>query len=58
MEFVYLCRARTIEVRKLTESDISEGGIFIDRAKGSVNEITGWSKRLRSARHGPCSLTL
>lgn len=49
MEIAYLCRARTIEVRKLTEPDISEDGIFIDRVKGSVNEITGWSERLRSA---------
>ncbi len=49
MEIAYLCRARSIEVRQLCESDITEEGIFIDRKKGSINEITGWSERLRSA---------
>lgn len=49
MEIAYLCRARSIEVRALTESHITEEGIFLDRAKGSRNEITGWSDRLLAA---------
>lgn len=49
MEIGYLCRTRPIETRRLTEFDISDQGIFIERAKGSENEITGWTPRLRDA---------
>lgn len=49
MEFAYLCRARTIELRKLTEADIRPEGIYLKRTKGSISEITGWTDRLRAA---------
>ncbi len=50
MEFSYLCRMRGIEVRAMTEEqNILEDGIFVERAKSSVNEITGWSPRLTKA---------
>ncbi len=49
MDLAYLCRARTIELRALTESEITEEGIYIRRTKGSNAEITGWSDRLESA---------
>lgn len=49
MEIAYLCRARSIEVRGMRESHILPEGIFLERTKGSQNEITGWSERLRAA---------
>jgi site-specific recombinase XerD len=49
MELAYLCRARSIEVLAFTEANISEEGIFLNRAKGSNNEITAWSERLHKA---------
>ncbi|MEY8240079.1 MAG: hypothetical protein RPT25_07020 [Cycloclasticus sp.] len=50
MEFSYLCRMRGIEVRAMTEErNILEDGVFVERAKSSVNEITAWSPRLAKA---------
>ena len=49
MELAYLCRARSIEVLAFTEANISDEGIFLNRKKGSDNEITAWSDRLRKA---------
>lgn len=49
MEFAYLMRARTIELRALTEADITADGIYLRRTKGSIAEVTGWSERLRKA---------
>lgn len=49
MEIAYLCRARRSEVLNLTEADCLEYGLFIDRTKGSQNEITAWSPRLSAA---------
>ena len=49
MEIAYLCRARSIEVRALTEANVIAEGIYLKRTKGSISEITGWSERLRKA---------
>lgn len=49
MEIAYLCRARLAEVLALNESDCLTDGVFIDRTKGSTNEITAWSPRLTAA---------
>lgn len=49
MEVAYLCRARSIEVRAMTEANITADGIYLKRTKGSISEITGWSDRLRKA---------
>lgn len=49
MEVAYLCRARSIEVRAMTEANVTEEGIYLKRTKGSISEITGWSDRLRKA---------
>jgi integrase len=49
MEIAYLCRMRAIEVRSLTESDLLKEGVFVERRKDSMNEITKWSPRLRKA---------
>jgi len=49
MEVAYLCRARSIEVRGLTEANIKEDGLYLRRTKGSISEITGWSLRLQTA---------
>ena len=49
MDMAYLCRARTIELRHLTEADITAEGVYLRRTKGSQAEVTGWSDRLRRA---------
>lgn len=49
MELQYLCRLRPNEACKLIEENLLEEGIFIDRGKGSDNEITAWSPRLKAA---------
>ncbi|WP_319557946.1 hypothetical protein [Thiomicrorhabdus sp.] len=48
-ELAYLCRARRHEVFQLDLSDIRDNGVFIKRGKGSWNEITQWTPRLRAA---------
>lgn len=50
MEIAYLCRMRSNEVRGLlVDKHLLEEGIFVQRGKGSKNEITAWSDRLRKA---------
>lgn len=50
MEIAYLCRMRSNEVRGiLIDKHLQEDGIFVQRGKGSKNEITAWSDRLRKA---------
>lgn len=49
MELAYLCRGRSAEIRALTEKDVTEEGIYLKRAKGSISEITGYSDRLHAA---------
>jgi integrase len=56
MEIAYLCRMRAIEVRSLTESDLLKEGLFVERRKDSMNEITKWSPRLRKAVSDAISL--
>lgn len=49
MEFAYLCRMRANEIRALTKDHIKSEGVFVERSKGSKNEITEWSSRLKLA---------
>lgn len=50
MEIAYLCRMRSNEVRSiLIDKHLQDDGIFVQRGKGSKNEITAWSDRLRKA---------
>lgn len=50
MEISYLCRMRDSEVRGIMEDiHILDEGIFVERSKGSANEITAWSPRLKKA---------
>jgi hypothetical protein len=49
MEIAYLQRARRGEVFALRSTDYFDEGLFLDRSKGSDNEITEWSPRLRAA---------
>jgi integrase len=49
MELAYLCRARWSEVASLKIVDLRDEGIFLKRLKGSDNEITKWTPRLRAA---------
>ncbi|MGH8190880.1 MAG: site-specific integrase [Rhodanobacteraceae bacterium] len=48
-EISYRCRARSIEVRELTDADASDTGITIRRHKGSLANITAWCPELREA---------
>lgn len=58
MEFAYLCRMRKSEVLALDEDKhILPEGVFVERGKGSANEITAWSPRLRAAYDGIKTLT-
>lgn len=58
MEFAYLCRMRKSEVLALDDDKhILPEGIFVERGKGSANEITAWSPRLRAAYEGIKALT-
>lgn len=52
MELAYLCRARRGEIFSLTESDIMNKGLYLERAKGSKDEVTLWTARLRAAVNG------
>lgn len=49
MEIAYICRARRHEVVGLTLEDILPEGLYVDRGKGSMDEITLWTPRLRWA---------
>lgn len=49
MQLSYLQRARRGEVFALTTHDVKDSGIFLERGKGSVNEITAWSENMREA---------
>lgn len=48
-EIAYLCRLRGIEVTTLTDANVLDDGLLSNRRKGSRDNITGWSPRLRSA---------
>lgn len=49
MELAYLIRLRGIEVDTLTDAHASEVGIHTNRRKGSRDNVTRWSPRLRTA---------
>lgn len=49
MEIAYLCRARRDEIFSLTERNLKKDGVHLVRGKGSDDEITAWSPRLREA---------
>ena len=49
MEIAYLCRARWSEIATLKHDNVREDGVFLKRTKGSKNELTLWSPRLREA---------
>jgi integrase len=49
MELIYLCRLRPNEACKLTEDHCLKDGLFGERGKGSDNEVTEWSDRLKAA---------
>lgn len=50
MEIGYICRARMSEILKLrTDKHILDQGVLIERGKGSLDEITQWTPRLRAA---------
>lgn len=49
MEISYLCRARRDEVFSLTTKNLRTEGVWLKRGKGSLDEITLWSERLREA---------
>ena len=49
MRIAYLCRARRNEVYQLRHRDTRKRGIFLERSKGSMNEITTWTPDLREA---------
>ena len=46
MELAYWCRARRAEVLAFTYDDYKEGGLFVNRSKDSMSEITQ-AKRVR-----------
>ncbi|MFS1526377.1 hypothetical protein ACL7TT_20210 [Microbulbifer sp. 2304DJ12-6] len=49
MELSYICRARRGEVFAYTELSIRREGLYLKRGKGSKNEVTLFSDRLRLA---------
>jgi len=48
IEIAYLCRARFNEIAALKVGDIKDEGLLLRRSKGSIDEITAWSPRLRA----------
>ncbi len=49
MELSYLCRARRDEAFSLSTKNLRTEGVWLQRSKGSLDEITLWSDRLRDA---------
>ncbi len=49
MEIAYICRARWSEIASLTREQITEQGLHIKRTKGSRDELTLWTSRLKTA---------
>lgn len=49
MELAYACRLRGIEVTTLTDAHLLDAGIRSNRRKGSRDNITAWTPRLRAA---------
>lgn len=49
MELAFLCRLRRVEVISLSDANNTPVGIRSNRRKGSLDNITKWTPRLRSA---------
>ena len=49
MVIEYQCRLRGVECRNLTDYDLTEDGLRVDRRKGSSTNITRWNDELRQA---------
>lgn len=49
MELAYLLRARRAEVLALRRDDVTDAGVYLRRSKGSEDETTTWTPRLRDA---------
>ena len=52
MEFMYLCRLRSIEATTLAEDAAMPEGLRTNRRKGSRDNIVAWTPRLRAAWDG------
>lgn len=48
-EIAYRCRMRSVEVRMLTDANATEQGVFVQRVKGSDDNLTLWCPELREA---------
>lgn len=48
-EIAYRCRARSVEVREMTDADATKEGVIVRRHKGSLTNITAWCPELREA---------
>jgi len=48
-ELAYLCRLRGVEVVTLTDAHVLEDGLRTNRRKGSRDNVTKWSPKLRAA---------
>lgn len=48
MEIAYLCRARFNEIADMQTDQVRDNGVFLKRSKGSNNELTLWSPRLKA----------
>lgn len=48
-EIAYRCRARSVEVREMTDADAIAEGLIVRRHKGSLTNVTAWCHELREA---------
>lgn len=48
-EIAYRCRARSVEVREMTDVDATTEGVIVRRHKGSLTNIAAWCPELREA---------
>ncbi|MGN6313216.1 MAG: site-specific integrase [Rhodanobacteraceae bacterium] len=48
-EIAYRCRARSIELREMTDADATDEGVVVRRHKGSITNITAWCPELKEA---------
>lgn len=48
-EIAYLCRLRRVEVVTLTDANATAEGVMSNRRKGSRDNVTTWTPRLRAA---------
>lgn len=48
-QIAYSCRARSVEVRMLTDASATEVGVHLRRVKGSNDNLTRWGPEMREA---------